>query len=698
MRARAAQYFYQINPNCGSMDSGIIQNSITSFMIICVIIVFAQVFMRSRWFSEVYDGNPKWTTQVLLIIFFGILSVFGSSTGLTIYGAAVNVRDLGAMAAGLICGPYVGIGAGIIGGVFRFAQGGPYMWTGLSAPILSGFLGGALYLANGRRFVPTWAAVLIIGLSETLISCYTLVLVTRPAQFFTVVTSVAIPMIIFNTIGMFIFASVVHYSLSERRIQEEKQQLELEVESKRNLSAIINTIAFPVYVLDRDHRFVLVNDSFCKFVGREREQILQKTHRDFFRSADADRNRDRVQTAFDKQAPSREEVTLTRPSDGTSCTIISTSSMYTDTSGQEFLVGAIEDITDRTRMQEELARNVAWYRTLFEHTGAATIILNEDTTIDQANTEFTQHLGRTREETEGVLTIRSFTHPDDFEMVREYHLKRRIDPDSVPSFYNVRIFDRAGTVRTLHAVVSLIPGTMKSIASFIDISEQKKAEESLTQVNRKLNLLSSITRHDIINQILILKGFLTLVKKKAADPSLLDYIDRSEKATQSIERQIIFTRDYQDMGIKAPAWQNVRKNIISAKGALPIGSVKVDMDHADIDVFADPLFEKIFYNLIDNSLKYGGETMRTIRVFTQETGSGLDIIYEDDGAGISEADKIHLFERGYGKHSGFGLFLSREILSITGIQIEESGTAARGARFIMHVPKGMFRPGPDTAA
>ena len=142
------------------------------------------------------------------------------------------------------------------------------MWTGLSAPILSGFLGGILYLANKRQFVPTWVAVLYIGLSETLISCYTLVLVTKPEQFFLVTTSVAIPMIIFNVIGMFIFASVVHYNLKDRQIQKEMQLMELEIESKRNLASIINTIAYPVYVLDRDHRFTIVNDSLCRFIGR----------------------------------------------------------------------------------------------------------------------------------------------------------------------------------------------------------------------------------------------------------------------------------------------------------------------------------------------------------------------------------------------------------------------------------------------
>ena len=131
------------------MDQMIIQSSITLFEILCVIIVFATLFMRSRFFTEVFENRVRWSTQVLLIVFFGLMSVFGTLSGLVVNGAVIKIRDLGPMAAGLLCGPYVGLGAGIIGGLFRFMQGGPYLWTGLSAPILSGILGGSCFLPTG---------------------------------------------------------------------------------------------------------------------------------------------------------------------------------------------------------------------------------------------------------------------------------------------------------------------------------------------------------------------------------------------------------------------------------------------------------------------------------------------------------------------------------------------------------------------
>ena len=124
---------------------------------------------------------------------------------------------------------------------------------------------------------------------------------------------------------------------------------------------------------------------------------------------------------------------------------------------------------------------------------------------------------------------------------------------------------------------------------------------------------------------------------------------------------------------------------------LPMNDIRVQYDPRDVEVFADPMFEKAFYNLIQNSLNYGGDQMKTIRVSSYESNQVTRIIYEDDGKGISPEDKEHLFKLGFGTHTGFGLHLSREILAITGITITENGGQGRGARFEIVVPKGIAR-------
>ena len=87
-----------------------------------------------------------------------------------------------------------------------------------------------------------------------------------------------------------------------------------------------------------------------------------------------------------------------------------------------------------------------------------------------------------------------------------------------------------------------------------------------------------------------------------------------------------------------------------------------------------PLLEKVFYTLIDNTLRYGGEQCTKITVASHGSGNDRVIVYEDNGAGVPEENKTKIFEKGFGKNTGLGLFFSGEILAITGITITETGT------------------------
>jgi PAS domain S-box-containing protein len=224
----------------------------------------------------------------------------------------------------------------------------------------------------------------------------------------------------------------------------------------------------------------------------------------------------------------------------------------------------------------------------------------------------------------------------------------------------------------------------------VDITDRRLAEESVKLVNKKLNLLSSITRHDILNQLMALSGVLVMIRKHNPDAPVEKLLEMGERATANITRQIQFTREYQDLGSQAPAWQNVQDRFLSAAKVLPTGSLTLHASTGTLEVYADPLFEKVFYNLIDNALSHAGK-ITTISLRHQITADGLVIIVEDDGIGVPVAEKQLIFDRGYGKHTGLGLFLSQEILSITGMSIRETGTPGSGARFEIHVPRNAFR-------
>jgi PAS domain S-box-containing protein len=224
-----------------------------------------------------------------------------------------------------------------------------------------------------------------------------------------------------------------------------------------------------------------------------------------------------------------------------------------------------------------------------------------------------------------------------------------------------------------------------------DLSERLKAEDALRTANRKLNLLSSLTRHDINNQLTIIQGYVTLLAEGQTDPGMVEKIGIIQRATDRIAAMIRFTKEYENVGVENPAWQDVRHLVDSAAAEVQFGSIQVINDIPEgTEVFADPLIRRVLFNLVENSVRYG-ERVTAIRFSAEEKGGSLSIVCEDDGVGVLPGEKEKIFERGYGKNTGMGLFLSREILGITGITITENGEPGKGARFEITVPPGKFR-------
>jgi PAS domain S-box-containing protein len=224
-----------------------------------------------------------------------------------------------------------------------------------------------------------------------------------------------------------------------------------------------------------------------------------------------------------------------------------------------------------------------------------------------------------------------------------------------------------------------------------DISHIRISEMALRISNKKLTLLSGITRHDINNQLTVVKGYLGMLEAEQHDPTLTGYCKKALNASEQITAMIQFTKDYEEIGITTPAWQDCHALVELAATQAPLGQVIVKNDLPDgMEVFADPLIVKVFYNLMDNAVRYG-EKITTIRFSVKESKDSLTLTGEDDGNGVPAEEKERIFDRGFGKNTGFGLTLAREILDITDITIHETGEPGKGARFEMTVPNGAYR-------
>lgn len=224
-----------------------------------------------------------------------------------------------------------------------------------------------------------------------------------------------------------------------------------------------------------------------------------------------------------------------------------------------------------------------------------------------------------------------------------------------------------------------------------DVTERRRAADALRTANRQLLLLNSITRNDILNQLNVLAASLGLVESGIDDPALAGHLDRAQRVLETIRRQITFTRAYQSIGAQSPEWQGVRAVIDGVLSGLDREGVAVEARDCDLEVYADRLFKKVVYALIDNAARHGG-TVRTVRFSCSPAEGGLAIVCEDDGVGVPVDEKDRVFDRAFGRNSGYGLFLAREVLAITGLSIRETGTPGEGARFEIMVPHGFFRP------
>ena len=233
--------------------------------------------------------------------------------------------------------------------------------------------------------------------------------------------------------------------------------------------------------------------------------------------------------------------------------------------------------------------------------------------------------------------------------------------------------------------------TMVAQSIIRDITLRKKNDNALHTASKKLSILSSITRHDIINQIMVALANLEFAEMDSKDENILPYLDKAGASVRIIQKQIEFSKDYQDMGGKPPKWQNIEEIIqISLNNQNIPENISVYSDVAGVEIYADHMLEKVFSNLIGNSLMHGGN-FTEIKIMLGNDDGFFRINYSDNGSGIPNDKKEFIFRAGYGSNQGFGLYLVREILAITGISIDETGIFGKGVNFEIKVPANDIR-------
>ncbi len=329
-----------------------------------------------------------------------------------------------------------------------------------------------------------------------------------------------------------------------------------------------------------------------------------------------------------------------------------------------------------------------------DSTGTALIITGPDRSVRVVNKEFEALFGYGAKEVVGVLSVDAFFSNEGRAMISRALTR---GAGTHPSVFETRGRTKNGDEIDVLVTFTMYPASNEAVISVIDISSRTMAQTSLVEANRKLALLSGLTRHDVHNQLAVILSSVDIMEDAGCgkdDPVCSGAISAIGRAAETIRQQVAFMKDYEDIGMHKPLWINVRSTFDAAAKGAPLNrpGVQIDAAGADVLIYADPMLARVALNLVDNSFRHGGDYLSRITVTTEQVGDGtLRITYEDDGDGVAAVDKERVFEKGVGSNTGFGLFLIREVLDITGIAIWETGSPGGGARFELIVPEDCWR-------
>jgi PAS domain S-box-containing protein len=356
------------------------------------------------------------------------------------------------------------------------------------------------------------------------------------------------------------------------------------------------------------------------------------------------------------------------------------------------MIGELE--TSQQHLKNRLVLSEEKYRLIFNSISDPVIIWRYDTIKDtpgviiEVNDAAVHLLGYLRDELlsmppSAVFVTGGENNRDDLKQLSrseeviqiESHFRKK-SGEEIPIEVNARIFDQ--------------PGQRAVLTISRDITDRKMAEGALRQANKKLNVLNFITFNDIQNAVFALSGFMDLMQNSVRDEIIQTYLEKEHELINRISRALTIAKSYEDLGIKPPKWQNVSLVFTWAVSHLDISRLQRDVRLEGVEIFADPLLETVFFNLVKNVLEHGSSATKITLRYTITT-NGLTLIFEDDGKGIPPEMKDQIFERTPGGKNAMGLFLAREILEITGIHIVETGIPGKGARFELLIPKKAYR-------
>jgi PAS domain S-box-containing protein len=440
-----------------------------------------------------------------------------------------------------------------------------------------------------------------------------------------------------------------------------------------------------------------VDDALKKLVGQAYDMVVsdyempQKNGLDFLRELREQKNTMPFALFTGK---GREEVAmmaLNLGADGYYNKHGSTDTVYGE------LAHGIKQSVERKKAEQSLKDSEERFSAAFNLGGAAFCITEISTGLFvDCNEKFLDLLGYSKDEIVGRRSTEINLYADPNERGEIVQLLRQNQPVVNREVQGLTKFGKP-VVTLFSAKIIEIKNQVHILTTLIDISERKKAEEELKEsnqkiqrMNEKLHVVGSLTRHDVANKLSIIRNNMYLLQKHTVNnPELAKYFEAIDSAISSSNRMFKFSHFYEKIGIEELSTINVEECFNQAVTLMPnLGNIKVANESKGVSVVADSLLIHVFYNLIDNSLEHGGKVAQIGLHYIKEE-NGVKLVYEDDGVGVSEADKPKIFDEGFStsKSTGLGLPLIRKTIEVYGWTIIEKGEPCKGAKFTITIPK-----------
>ena len=281
-------------------------------------------------------------------------------------------------------------------------------------------------------------------------------------------------------------------------------------------------------------------------------------------------------------------------------------------------------------------------RAIFETTGTATLIVEDDTTISAANSEFVKLSGYSRQELEGGMSWQDFITREDIDMMREYHRMRRVNASAAPRSYEFHFIDRYGNVKDIFGTFDLIPGTGMSVSSFVDITAQKKLESDIIRVSELERQKIGNDLHDGLGPHLVgVKFMMSILEKKLVEHGLKELVTDIKEINSLLTQGINHTRrlvkglcpvDIDAEGLIV-ALEDLAINIENVYG------IRCTFEHDESLFITDNIMATHLYLIaqesVNNAIKHSKATSIEVTIIEEERDT-IILKVSDNGVGMEK--------------------------------------------------------------